>query len=693
MSENKLETSLKQKNSALLVQVNRIMNHVKEYLQRVVELYPEYTKHDIDHSEEVIRILDEIIPDELMERFTDYEIFILLSSAYLHDIGLCDLPYLFDRDKFIKFCEENKLPPNPEDKQSRKLFIREYHHERSERFVKYNKDLLFPFEENPANREKIAELVGLVCKGHRKINLDEYPEQTWYKGTLIRLSLLSALLRLADELDVSYKRAPSSIFFDKILNNENTSEETIREWLKSLSLDTVKIKRDGHPELVISGRVKDPEVYDCLKEWSNKVIEHLKVLEHQLVRAGLGAYTHLLPSNVYFEKEIMLRFEFDRLLNYYVKKDKEFIETFRPVIERDDHKPEVIKRCYKEREEYFNYMEKYLDVGSMNDLVNNPKIHLKIVFDKDLREVKFLDDKNSEICKLDEPKLLFECSCNIKDEYKYKRPCRLCLNDCNRRVRKLFGKKFTEISYDNVRVLWFDTEPEKGVDILWPPAIDSLYMAKVLLDNKDIIGNRYYKILDIGCGTGFLGIFFGKQNNYVREIHFSDYLLIPLLITKLNILYNKLHNKKCRIILSDGFRNIQPRQYDLVICNPPYLPPLDLKDLYGKTCVSGSRLFEEVVKNSGSYACELILGCSTLIKCKDFLEEFKNKGIISDFRPVGSTYIPFRISYIIESSEYSAETVNTYLKMLLKDNRIYKRNKRSYPFKYWHKFEVYHIHY
>lgn len=53
--------------------------------------------------------------------------------------------------------------------------------------------------------------MGVVCKGHRKddLNKDEYA--TTYHGEDVRRAFLAAILRMADELDISWKRAPHAV--------------------------------------------------------------------------------------------------------------------------------------------------------------------------------------------------------------------------------------------------------------------------------------------------------------------------------------------------------------------------------------------------------------------------------------------------------------------------------------------------
>ena len=57
-------------------------------LEKITEIFPEYTKHDITHSENIIENLTIIISDKLKEDLNEFEIYFLLCSTYLHDVGM-----------------------------------------------------------------------------------------------------------------------------------------------------------------------------------------------------------------------------------------------------------------------------------------------------------------------------------------------------------------------------------------------------------------------------------------------------------------------------------------------------------------------------------------------------------------------------------------------------------------------------
>jgi formylglycine-generating enzyme required for sulfatase activity len=146
-------------------------------------LHRNYTDHTVAHSERVIALLDGLTEGVVL---SPTEVLVLLAAAYLHDIGMQNERYAGGD------LEE----------------IRAIHHEISA-------EMIYQAIEDPAEAVKLGlpddpglvEAIALVAKGHRKVDLnaDEYDPLTHGNET-IRLRLLAALLRFADELDIDHRR-------------------------------------------------------------------------------------------------------------------------------------------------------------------------------------------------------------------------------------------------------------------------------------------------------------------------------------------------------------------------------------------------------------------------------------------------------------------------------------------------------
>lgn len=176
-----------------------------------------YTLHGLAHSNCVIMILDNLIKGlNPQDNLNEIEIFCLLSAAFLHDVGMqCKYPN--DVEKAAQISNTKKRPYTFQD------VIRDEHHIRSGRYIKDKSKILKldPIE---------AECIRLISEGHRQTKLEstEYDDQPIGLDR-VRVRLLSALLRLADELDITYKRAPETLF--DILKNDIPDYSRI-QWLK-----------------------------------------------------------------------------------------------------------------------------------------------------------------------------------------------------------------------------------------------------------------------------------------------------------------------------------------------------------------------------------------------------------------------------------------------------------------------------
>ena len=89
------------------------------------------------------------------------------------------------------------------------------------------------------------------------------------------------------------------------------------------------------------------------------------------------------------------------------------------------------------------------------------------------------------------------------------------------------------------------------------------YGTKVLLENIDI-NSLCGKVLDLGCGTGVVGLILGTINNNI-SIDMVDVNERAIALAKENIKNNNLDNN---IFISDVYSNVNDK-YDYIITNPP----------------------------------------------------------------------------------------------------------------------------
>jgi translation initiation factor 2B subunit (eIF-2B alpha/beta/delta family) len=186
--------------------LERICEHVRGKWSVAREL-KYYTLHDDRHSEKVEEKLYELLSDRDFKKLSYEERFLLLASAWLHDIGM--IPDLFGE----------------EDKRLTDIEVREQYSERSERYI--NSNNVWPVL---GLRPDETTSLGIICRCHRKTeDLRKCNEQIPIPGGQIRTRLLAAYLRLADVLHIPDRAI-------KDLKNYLSTMDTASkfDWFKSL---------------------------------------------------------------------------------------------------------------------------------------------------------------------------------------------------------------------------------------------------------------------------------------------------------------------------------------------------------------------------------------------------------------------------------------------------------------------------
>ena len=174
------------------------LQHTLSHFRR---LFPAYTDHSELHSLTVIDFCNALIGGDQVEKLNADEIYVLLMSCYLHDIGMG----ISESDYEIfkqKFHADAYFAAHPEGTAAD--LVRKYHHEFSALFIcKYAELLEIP---SPEHLFCIAQ----VSRGHRQTDLmdeNEYPAAYPLPGgNTVCLPYLAALIRLADEIDVAADR-------------------------------------------------------------------------------------------------------------------------------------------------------------------------------------------------------------------------------------------------------------------------------------------------------------------------------------------------------------------------------------------------------------------------------------------------------------------------------------------------------
>lgn len=251
--------------SVLTASLAKIRTKAEPLLSRIVSTFPDYTMHDIGHSDAVLEKLDWLIPSSLKHRLNDYEIFFLVASAFLHDIGMVDFPNMIKSELRVDLADDEKL----------RNYIRQEHHLRSEKFIVDN------FKDLALDDVHQATIIGRISRGHRKENLNDsnlYRPDLMYRRDAINTPFLAALLRLGDELDLTFGRTPA-IIYDHIEPRDHVGK---LEWEKHLSISGVGPSPEDTLTINCNATCRNPRVHRILKTLEVKINKELEDLPNHL---------------------------------------------------------------------------------------------------------------------------------------------------------------------------------------------------------------------------------------------------------------------------------------------------------------------------------------------------------------------------------------------------------------------------
>ncbi len=195
--------------------------------------------------------------------------------------------------------------------------------------------------------------------------------------------------------------------------------------------------------------------------------------------------------------------------------------------------------------------------------------------------------------------------------------------------------------YNKVSV-WWDPLRHKNV---WCPSIDTILFARAL--NKIIKKKRHFKsALEIGCGSGFLGKYIASTFASIKKMVFVDINPFAILCAKDNT--KELHIKK--EFFTSRWQNIKKNEkYDLIICNPPYLPRPYSVD---KNPYEGISLMREIILSGKDHLNEggsIVINYSSLCE-KDAKKFIKQSGLKS--RTLIKMRVPLKVLPVLNNKEW-----------------------------------------
>lgn len=251
-----LEKRLKEEAPDLHRRVKDSVVILQKMLESFFTWFPDFTDHSTLHSMDVLDYCNQLLGQQAA-RLTIPECYVLVMSCYLHDVGMGVTREHFEAfTKKIDFADYRLRHP----KASKEKIIRDFHNEYSGLFIRRYADLFdIPSEE-------MLYAIIQVSRGHRKTDLydeTEYHDIKTPKG-VIRTAFLSAVLRLADEIDVGVDRNPEILFDTSAL----TKQVDIDAFGTHESIRTVEVTKSS---IILHVKPIEPRFVELVEELAGKI--------------------------------------------------------------------------------------------------------------------------------------------------------------------------------------------------------------------------------------------------------------------------------------------------------------------------------------------------------------------------------------------------------------------------------------
>ena len=312
---NILRDELKKRNVKLFSKFEHIEKLSTSVISRTNVIFSTYTNHDLNHLKNVEYNINQMVS---YDNLSDMEIFCLLSASWLHDIGM--IP--FDSE-LIDFDDKSK-----EEREEIRNKIRNSHHIRSYLYIENHKKEL-----NLTDVEAIA--IGRISKGHRKVSLSSLEDiPSIHSNNKIRVPFLAAILRIADECDISGSR-------ESVLSEEGIDEKTKNEHYKIHHLVSDVSFDNKLGNINIIAYINQRDDVNVLKSTKEKIQEELTNGIPFLTEGNVNLSSvklNIIPTHDLLRCEIILALskkkDISSLTNSYFK-EKYVKETLELLIEEN----------------------------------------------------------------------------------------------------------------------------------------------------------------------------------------------------------------------------------------------------------------------------------------------------------------------------------------------------------------------
>lgn len=287
------------------IKLLHIRDRVEELLSFIGRsgLFEEYTIHDIRHIDEMLGIVDWLIPASTKEKLTHAEWLMLTLAIYFHDLGMVVTKKEYEDRMKSGFREyradvlKNADPVSYEalskdDSFLYQEFVRENHAKRINSWIEGRMDPDLGNSEQVFKEiqitlssldKKFKKDLALICESHHEDDIEDfekYKTKVLYgndENARVNLNYIAIILRTADLLHITNDRTPSLSM--KIINV--TNPKSVMEWKKQMAVRAVAPK---------DRRNEEGNIDDSLEKDTIEITAYFEGADTAEAYFGLSAY-------------------------------------------------------------------------------------------------------------------------------------------------------------------------------------------------------------------------------------------------------------------------------------------------------------------------------------------------------------------------------------------------------------------
>ena len=249
--------------------------HVRDQIEEILSqigkcgIFEEYTVHNITHIDEMLHIIEWLIPNETKNNMTSAEWLMLTLAVYFHDLGMVVTKEEYEKRETTYFHKYKSKILNEMEKSEYIDYVRKQDdHFLYQEFVRDNhatriRQWINNVETDLGEVTVIKNIVNdilkdldemfradlaMICESHHKDDIDDFTKyrvDSVYgndKQEKVNLNYIAVILRIADLLHITKDRTPS--LTRRIINVSNPF--SVVEWEKQKAVRAIqpKAKRD-----------------------------------------------------------------------------------------------------------------------------------------------------------------------------------------------------------------------------------------------------------------------------------------------------------------------------------------------------------------------------------------------------------------------------------------------------------------